>query len=90
MDTGNTNQQREIAMKANSYLRHIKPDNAQAKNSWYTVKAGAGALVAMTSPADEQFIAGDVSDMSTMDPADLLIHFEDYEDSEFEGEEWVL
>jgi hypothetical protein len=90
VDTGNTNQQREIAMKANSYLRHIKPANAQAKNSWYTVKAGAGALVAMTTPADEQFIAGDVSDMSTMDPADLLIHFEDYEDSEFDGEEWVL
>lgn len=77
-------------MKARSYLRNIHPTNAQAKNSWYTVKAGAGALVAMTTPADEQRIAGETYDMTAMDPADILMHFEDYEDSGFDGEEWVL
>ena len=77
-------------MKARSYLRHIAPE-FERTNDWYTVKAGAGAVaVAMTTPMDELHIAGEVHDMTVMDPAELLERFEEYEDTGFDGEEWGI
>ena len=77
-------------MKAKSYLANIA-SQMDRRNDWFTVKAGAGAVaVAMTTPVDELHIAGEVHDMTVMDPADLLERFEEYEDSEFDGEEWGI
>jgi hypothetical protein len=35
-------------------------------------------------------IAGDIHDMTIMDPAELLERFEEYEDPEFDGEDWGI
>jgi hypothetical protein len=75
-------------MKAKSYLDNLK--QREASNDWYTVKPGNGAFVAMTTPSDEQRFNGEVHDMSVMDPSEILERFEEYEDSEFDGEEWVI
>ena len=74
-------------MKSRTYLSDYKKPLIE---DWYRVKPGAGALaVAQTTPLDELYIAGDMHDMTTMDPSELLSRFEDYEDVEVE-EEWLL
>jgi len=75
-------------MKAESYLRKLQIKNPN--NDWYTVKAGAGSYVAETTASDAMRIQGELHDMTVMDPADLLQRFEEYEDSEFDGEEWGI
>ena len=80
----------EMTMKARSYLRNIKP-LYPAFNDWQTVKAGAGAVqVAQTTEHEVMQIAGEIGDISTMDPADLIEMFEDYEDPECETDEWGI
>ena len=77
-------------MKARSYLVNIA-SQLDRRNDWFTVKAGAGAVaVAMTTPVDELWISGEVHDMTVLDPAELLMRFEEYEDTEFDGEEWGI
>lgn len=77
-------------MKAESYLRHIKPMHKHG-NDWYQVKPGAGAVaVAETTPVEAMHIAGEIHDMSVMDPADLLEMFEDYLDPNVEDEWGIL
>ena len=74
-------------MKAESYLRKIKLRDRG--NDWYQVKAGTAAVaVAETTEHEVMQIAGEIGDMSVMDPADLLEMFEDYEDPECENDEW--
>ena len=75
-------------MKARSYLRNVSLN--EIRNDWFTVKAGTGAHIAQTTPADEMHIAGEIHDMTVMDPCDLLERFEEYEDPEFDGEEWGI
>lgn len=76
-------------MKAESYLRKIKV--REMGNDWQTVKAGAGAVqVAQTTEYEVMQIAGEIHDMSVMDPADLIERFEEYEDPEFDGEDWGI
>ena len=75
-------------MNAEHYIRKIK--SKEFKNDWYTVKPGNGAYVAVTTPSDEQRFNGEVHDMSVMDPSEILERFEEYEDAEFDGEEWVI
>ena len=85
-----TQHHKDMIMKARSYLRNIAPE-FERKNDWFTVKPGAGAVaVAMTTPLDELHIAGEVHDMTVMDPAELLERFEEYEDPQFDGEEWGI
>lgn len=75
-------------MKAESYLRNIKPMYRHG-NDWYQVKAGTAAVaVAETTEHEVMQIAGEIGDISVMDPADLLEMFEDYEDPECEIDEW--
>jgi hypothetical protein len=75
-------------MKARSYLRHVAVKHG---NDWQTVKAGQGAVaVAETTPTEVMHIAGDIHDMTIMDPAELLERFEEYEDPEFDGEDWGI
>ena len=74
-------------MKAESYLRKIQLRDRG--NDWYQVKAGTAAVaVAETTEHEVMQIAGEIGDMSVMDPADLLEMFEDYEDPECEIDEW--
>jgi len=76
-------------MKAESYLRKVKLKDLG--NDWYQVKAGTAAVaVAETTEHEVMQIAGEIHDMSTMDPAELLERFEEYEDPEFDGEEWGI
>ena len=49
----------------------------------------AGVAVAMTTPVDEMWIAGEVHDMTVLDPAELLERFESTR-TEFDGEEWGI
>lgn len=75
-------------MKAETYIRHLKLRHG---NDWYQVKPGAGAVaVEETTPTEVMQYAGEVHDMSVMDPADLLERFEEYEDPEFDGEDWGI
>ena len=75
-------------MKATSYLANLAL-KGERQNDWYTVKAGTAAVaVAETTPVEVMQIAGEIGDMSVMDPADLLEMFEDYEDPECEIDEW--
>ena len=75
-------------MKARTYLRHLQPER---KNDWYTVKAGTAAVaVAETTELEVMQIAGEIHDMSVMDPADLLEMFEDYEDPECDTDGGIL
>jgi len=77
-------------MKARTYLRHIAP-LYKGGNDWYQVKPGAAAVaVAQTTEHEVMQIAGEIGDMSAMDPADLLEMFEDYEDPECETDEWGI
>ena len=76
-------------MKAESYLRKIKLRDRG--NDWYQVKPGTAAVeVAETTEHEVMQIAGEIHDMSVMDPADLLERFEEYEDPEFDGEDWGI
>ena len=75
-------------MKARTYLRHLQPERT---NDWYTVKAGTAAVaVAETTEFEVMQIAGEVHDLSVMDPADLLEMFEDYEDPECDTDGGIL
>ena len=75
-------------MKARTYLRHLQPERT---NDWFTVKAGTAAVAgAETTAVEAMQIAGEIGDMSVMDPADLLEMFEDYEDPECETDEWGI
>lgn len=74
-------------MKATSYLANLA--QVERKNDWYTVKAGTAAVaVAETTPVEAMQIAGEIGDISVLDPLDLLLMFEDYEDPECEIDEW--
>jgi len=74
-------------MKAESYLRKIKLRDRG--NDWYQVKPGTAAVaVAETTEHEVMQIAGEIGDISTMDPADLLEMFEDYEDPKCDTDEW--
>ena len=88
MGIANTNQLRVMTMKARSYLRNVSLN--EIRNDWFTVKAGAGAFIAQTTPVDEMHIAGEIHDLTVMDPADLLSMFEDYEDPNCEDDEWGI
>jgi len=75
-------------MKARTYLRHLQPER---KNDWFTVKAGTAAVaVAETTELEVMQIAGEIHDLSVMDPADLLEMFEDYEDPECDTDGGIL
>jgi hypothetical protein len=77
-------------MKARTYLRHVKP-MYQHGNDWFQVKPGTAAVaVAETTPTEVMQFAGEIHDMTCMDPADLLERFEEYEDPEFDGEDWGI
>jgi hypothetical protein len=77
-------------MKAQSYLRNIAP-KIERKNDWFTVKPGTAAVaVAETTEFEVMQIAGEIGDISAMDPADLLEMFEDYEDPNSETDEWGI
>ena len=77
-------------MKARSYLRNVAP-LVERKNDWFTVKPGTAAVaVAETTEFQVMELAGEIGDMSVMDPADLLEMFEDYEDPECEQDEWGI
>ena len=79
-----------MSMKADTYRRNIRPLYAQG-NDWYTVKPGTAAVaVAETTPIEAMQIAGEIHDLSVMDPADLLEMFEDYEDPECEEDIWGI
>jgi hypothetical protein len=75
-------------MKARSYLRNVAP-LVERKNDWFTVKPGTAAVaVAETTEFQVMELAGEIGDISVMDPADLLEMFEDYEDPECEVDDW--
>ena len=77
-------------MRAETYLRHIKSKYKHG-NDWFQVKPGTAAVaVAETTPTEVMQIAGEIHDMTVMDPADLLEMFEDYEDPECEIDEWGI
>ena len=74
-------------MKAESYLRKVKLRDRG--NDWYQVKPGTAAVaIAETTEYEVMQIAGEIGDISIMDPAELLVMFEDYEDPECEVDEW--
>lgn len=76
-------------MRSKTYLQRYKA--AEPIDGWHQVKAGAGAYVAQTTAMDELYIAGEVYDMSVVDPLEILIRFEDYEDpNNEEGDAWIL
>ena len=73
-------------MKARTYLNHLQPER---KNDWFTVKPGTAAVaVAETTELQVMELAGEIGDISVMDPADLLEMFEDYEDPQCEVDDW--
>lgn len=75
-------------MKSRTYINDYR---RQVTDDWYRVKPGQGALaIAQTTPLDELYLSGEIHDISVMDPADILERFEEYEDVEFIGREWVL
>ena len=77
-------------MKARSYLNNIKPKYKHG-NDWFQVKPGTAAVaVAETTPTEVMQFAGEIHDMSVMDPADLLGRFEEYESPECDGEDWGI
>lgn len=76
-------------MKAESYLRKIQLRGRG--NDWFHVKPGTAAVaIAETTPVEVMQYAGEIHDMSVMDPAELLERFEEYEDPEFDGEDWGI
>ena len=75
-------------MKAESYFRNIAIKHG---NDWYQVKPGTAAVaIAETTPSEVMYIAGDIHDMTVLDPAELLERFEEYEDPDFDGEDWGI
>ena len=77
-------------MKARSYLSNIAP-KIERKDDWFTVKPGTAAVaIAETTEVEVMQIAGEIGDISVMDPADLLEMFEDYEDPNCEADEWGI
>ena len=78
-------------MKATSYLVNLASKNKSTVNDWYQVKPGTAAVaVAETTEHEVMQIAGEIHDMTVLDPAELLERFEEYEDPEFDGEEWGI
>ena len=78
-------------MKATSYLANLAARGKSATNEWYQVKPGTAAVaVAQTTEHEVMQIAGEIHDMSVMDPLELLERFEEYEDPEFDGEDWGI
>ena len=76
-------------MKAESYLRKVKLRDRG--DDWFQVKPGTAAVeVAEVTPVEAMWIAGEIHDMTVMDPADILEMFEDYEDIECEVDEWGI
>ena len=76
-------------MKAESYLRKLQLKDRG--NDWYQVKPGTAAVaVAETTALEVMQIAGEIGDISVMDPADLLEMFEDYEDPECDTDGGIL
>lgn len=76
-------------MRSKTYLKAYQAKHET--DSWHQVKAGAGAVVALTTPLDELYIAGEVHDISVLDPAEILSRFEAYEDvNDEEGNSWIL
>ena len=76
-------------MKAESYLRKVQLKDRG--NDWHQVKAGTAAVaVAETTALEVMQIAGEIGDISAMDPADLLEMFEDYEDPECDTDGGIL
>ena len=76
-------------MRSKTYLKAYKANHEL--DGWHQVKAGAGAIVAQTTPLDELYIAGEIHDLSVLDPAEILSRFEAYEDvHDEEGDAWVL
>jgi hypothetical protein len=66
-------------MKAQSAIAQQKAHRGQesGKDSWQQVKPGTGAIVEELSTAQEWALMGVTSDISTMDPLELLIAIED-------------
>ena len=66
-------------MKAISAMRHLDAHKAPSSStdSWQWVKPGTGAIVEELSTAQEWDLMGLSSDISTMDPLELLIAIED-------------
>jgi hypothetical protein len=66
-------------MKAISAIAQLKAHRGQesGKDSWQQVKPGTGAVVEELSTAQEWDLMGVTSDISTMDPLELLIAIED-------------
>ena len=78
-------------MKATSYFANLAAKNKSTVNDWYQVKPGTAAVaVAETTEHEVMQIAGEIHDMSVLDPAELLERFEEYEDPEFDGEDWGI
>lgn len=76
-------------MRSKTYLKAYKANTEL--DCWHQVKAGAGAFVAQTTPLDELYIAGEIHDLSVLDPAEIISRFESYEDvSDEEGDSWIL
>lgn len=66
-------------MKAISAVRNLEAHKAPTTgvDSWQQVKPGTGAIVEELSTAQEWDLMGLSSDISTMDPLELLIAIED-------------
>ena len=66
-------------MKARSAIRMLDMHKAPSTgvDSWQWVKPGTGAIVEELSTAQEWDLMGLSSDVSTMDPLELLIAIED-------------
>ena len=60
-------------------------------NDWFQRSSPhAAQAAAETTPTEVMQYAGEIHDMSVMDPADILEMFEDYEDPNCEIDEWGI
>jgi hypothetical protein len=76
-------------MRSKTYLKAYK--SAEVVDAWHQVKPGTGAVVAQTTPLDELYIAGEIHDISVLDPAEIISRFEAYENvNDSEGNSWIL
>lgn len=75
-------------MRSKTYLKAYK--SKQEVDGWHQVKAGTGAVVAQTTPIDEMYIAGELHDISVLDPMEVIMRFESYESLDGEGDSWIL
>ena len=65
-------------MKATSKAAtNMHKANSTAADSWQCIKPGTGAIVEELSTQQEWELLGVMSDISTMDPLELLIALED-------------